>query len=107
MTTYTYAELQTMRRTEELAVHRKFDPTSEELRAALGEGWAICRATPNNVARYRNCVSRGRYEKAVAEIISARLDAAERLQPQSADTIRQLVKLHGADAVVAFANSCR
>lgn len=35
--------------------------------ARWGENWALCRATPNNRARYGRCISKREYQRAEAD----------------------------------------
>lgn len=46
--------------------------TPEELRAVLGERWAICGNTEANRQRYGRCITRGQYQRATAEALKRR-----------------------------------
>lgn len=51
------------------------------VRERWGDEWAICRATPNNKARYARCVSRGEYARAEADYRVAHTADALRDRP--------------------------
>jgi len=46
--------------------------TVAELRAILGDRWAICRNTPKNRQRYGRCITRQEYARIVARILAGR-----------------------------------
>lgn len=46
--------------------------TPEELKAVLGDKWAICRNTEKNRARYGRCITKREYRNAHAEALELR-----------------------------------
>ena len=59
-------------RTDKSSANLETNATSAELAAVFGPRWAICRATPKNVARYGNCITKKQYTAAKAQAIAAR-----------------------------------
>lgn len=62
-----------------LETYRDKNASPDELNAILGKSWAICRKTPNNLARYARCLSPKEYAAAEAKAIAARPKDMDRL----------------------------